>query len=229
MSNFRPTALALAGGALLWVSTASADTITINGGETPTFPPTFTTLATGSSPLVLPVTLCCGASDSFEVEATATGTDPLPSGDFDTNALAINISGPGTLILWFTETGVTSPTGTVNFTSGLTSNVIQGDISSVTLSTFLSPTNGISPPNGTLLDSASFTTIGTQTSTTSIATGTGPYSLQEVYTIVATGAGTVNLTIDLAAASAVPEPASLAFVGAAFAGLVLLRQRRKAN
>ncbi len=228
MSNFRLTALALAGGALLWVSTASADTITINGGESPTFPPTFTTLATGSSPLVLPVTLCCGVTDSFEVEATATGTTPLASGDFDTNALAINLSGPGTLILWFTETGVTSPTGTINFTSGLTSNVIQGDISSVTLSTFLSPTDGVSPPNGTLLDTASFTTIGTQTSTTSIATGPGPYSLQEVYTIVATGAGTANLTIDLAA-SPVPEPASLAFVGAAFAGLVLLRQRRKPN
>jgi len=228
MSNFRLIPLALAGAALLWVSTASADTITINGGESPTFPPTFTTLASGSSPLVLPFTLCCGASDSFDVEATAIGTSPLDSGQFDSNALAINFAGPGTLILWFTETGVTSPTGTVNVTSGLTSNMIEGAISSVKLSTFLDPTDGVSPPNGMPLDSATFTAIGTQTSTTSIATGLGPYSLEEVYTIVATGAGTANLTIDLAT-SPVPEPASLAFAGAAFAGLILLRQRRKAN
>jgi PEP-CTERM motif len=153
----------------------------------------------------------------------------LPSGQFDTNTIDLSFGGPGTLILWFTETGVTSPTGTVNVTSGLTSNEITGGITSVTLSTFLDPANGISPPNGTPLDSASFTGIGTQTSTKSIATGPGPYSLEEVYTIVATGPGVANLTIDLnATPSAVPEPASLAFVGTGFVGLVLLRRRRKA-
>jgi hypothetical protein len=230
MSNLKLTVLALAGGAILSVSIASGDTITITGGESPTFPPTFTILASGSSPLVLPETACCGASDSFEVEGTATGTDPLPSGDFDTDTIAMNISGPGTLFLWFNETGLTSPTGTVNVTSGLTSNLIEGDIASVRLITALDPTNGVSPPLGTVLDSATFTGIGTQSSTTSVATGSGPYSLQEVYEIVATGAGTANLTIDLATtAAAVPEPASLAFLASAFAGLVFLRQRRKAN
>jgi hypothetical protein len=229
MSNFGLTALALAGGALMWVSTASAD-ITVTGGESPSFPPAFTILDSGSSPLVLPETLCCGASNSFEVEGTAIGTSPLPSGDFDTDTVAMNISGPGTLLLWFNETGLTSPTGTVNVTSGLTSNLIEGAISSVTLFTALDPTNGVSPPLGTLLDKTTFTGIGTQSSTTSVATGPGPYSLQEVYEIMATGAGTANLTIDLATTtSSVPEPASLAFVGAAFAGLVLLRQHRKAN
>jgi hypothetical protein len=218
------TAVGLAGSALFWVSSAKADTITINGGESPTFPPTFSTLASGSSPLVLPSTVCCGASDSFDVEAAVLGTPPLVSGEFDTNALAVSLAGPGTLILWFTETDVTSPTGTINVTSGLTSNLIEGDISSVKLSTFLDPTNGVSPPNGTLLDSMTFFGVGTQSSTTSIATGPGPYSLEEVYTIVATGAGTANLTIDL---TAVPEPASLVFVGAAFLGLVLIHQGRR--
>ena len=228
MRNFGLTALALAGGALLWVSTASADTITITGGETPSFPPAFTILDSGSSPLTLPETPCCGTSDSYEVSGDATGTSPLPSGDLDSDLIAMNISGPGTLFIWVNETGLTSPTGTVNVTSGLTTNLIQGDISSVTLFTALDPANGVSPPLGTLLDTATFSAIGTQSSTTSIATGPGPYSLQEVYEIVATGAGTANLTIDLAT-SPVPEPASLAFVGAAFAGLVLLRRWRKAS
>jgi len=230
MSNFRLTALMLAAGALLCVSTASADTITITGGETPTFPPTFTILESGSSPLVLPETTCCGSSDSFDVSGSATGTDPLASGDLDSNILAINMTGPGTLFIWVNETGLTSPTGNVSVTSGLTSNLMQGDISSVTLVTALSTGNGVSPPLGTVLDSNTFTAIGTQSSTTTVATGAGPYSLQEVYEIVATGAGTANLTIDLAAtAVATPEPASLGFLGAAFAGLILLRQRRKAN
>lgn len=115
-----------------------ADTITINDGETPMLPPTFTT-----SPLTLPLTVCCGPNDSFLVEADAIGTAPLPSGQFDTNTIDLNIGGPGPLILWFTETGVTSPTGTVNVTSGLTSNLISGR-TSTTLSTFLDPSNGVS-------------------------------------------------------------------------------------
>jgi hypothetical protein len=230
MCKFALIAVVLAGAAILLISSAKADTITINGGETPTFPPTFTTLASGASPITLPLTICCGASDSFLLEADATGTAPLPSGQFDTNTIDLRIGGPGTLILWFTETGVTSPTGTVNVTSDLTSNLISGGITSATLSTFLDPTNGVSPPNGTPLDKAAFTGIGSQTDTMSIATGPGP-SLEEVYTIVATGTGVANLTIDLTATpgSAVPEPASLAFMGSGFVALVLLRRWRRAG
>jgi hypothetical protein len=215
------TALAIS--ALFLASIANANIITINGGESPTFPPTFTTLATGSSPLILPSTACCGVSNSFTVAATAVGTPPLPSGQLDTNTISINSTGAGTLFIWITETGLTDPI--VSVTSGLTANLINGAITSVTLSTFLSPTNGISPPNGTPLDTATFTTIGTQTTSSPISVS-GTYSLQALYQITATGIGNANLTIDMTS-TASSEPATLALLGSSLVGLVLLRRRAR--
>jgi hypothetical protein len=222
------TGAALVAVPLLWASNSNADVITINGGESPTFPPTFTTLLSAGSPVTLPATVCCGATDSFTVQAGAEGTPTLPSGTFDSDAITVNTGAPGTLILWYTETGLTAPLGTVDWRSSVTSNSLVGDITSVTLSTFISPTNGVSPPNGTLLDSHTFTSMGTQSTTTAAVTGAGPYSLQEVYKIVATGAGSANLTIDLSPVAVVPEPSSFApIVGIALAGLWLHRRRRR--
>src|ERR1700733_4632424 len=148
---------ALLASAASWASSANALSITINGGESPTFPPTFTTLASGSSPLSLPATTCCGVTDSFTVSADVIGTPPLTSGSLLTDTIDVNTSAAGTLIIWVQETGLPSPLGGVNFTSRLASNLVEGAISSVPLSTFVSPTNGVSPPNGTPLDTATFT------------------------------------------------------------------------
>jgi hypothetical protein len=209
---------ALLASAALWASSANALSITINGGESPTFPPTFTTLASSSSPLSLPATMCCGATDSFSVSVDATGTPPLTSGSLLSNTIDVNSSAAGTLIIWVTETGLTSPLGNVEFISGLTSNLLDGAISSVTLSTFVSPTNGVSPPNGTPLYTASFTGLGAHALSTVDNPGAGPYSLQEVFVIHATGAGDTNLTIDLSSRS-IPESSTWAMMLAGFAGL----------
>ena len=122
------------------------------------------------------------------------------------------------------------PLGKVNFTSGLTSNLFQGAISSVTLSTFVSPTDGVSPPNGTPLDTATFTGLGTETLSTVDNPGAGLYSLQEVFVIHATGAGDTNLSIDLTS-SVIPEPSTWAMMLLGFAGLAFLgyRQTRRAK
>ena len=211
--------------AAFWSSGANALTITINGGESPTFPPTFTALATGNSPLSLPATTCCGATNSFTVSATAVGTPPLASGSLLTDTISINSTAAGTLFIWVTETGLTSPLGNVKYTSGLTSNLLQGAITSVTLSTFVSPTDGVSPPIGTLLDTATFTGLGTQTLSSLDNPGTGPYSLQELFVVHATGVGTANLTIDLTSAT-VPETSTWAMMLLGFAGLAYAGYRR---
>jgi hypothetical protein len=209
---------ALLASAASWASSANALSITINGGESPTFPPTFTTLASGSSPLSFPARTCCGVTDSFTVSADVIGTPPLTSGSLLTDTIDVNTSAAGTLIIWVTETGLTSPLGGVNFTSGLASNLLEGAISSVTLSTFVSPTNGVSPPNGTPLDTATFTGLGTETLSTVDNPGSGPYSLQEVFVIHATGAGNTNLSIDLTS-SVIPEPSTWAMMLLGFGGL----------
>jgi hypothetical protein len=222
-SLFRP--LLVLAGVALWASSANALLITINGGESPTFPPTFTTLATGGSPLNLPATTCCGVTDSFSVSADAIGTPPLASGSLLTDTIDVNSSAAGTLIIWVTETGLTSPLGQVKFTSGLTSNLLEGAIFSATLSTFVSPTNGVSPPNGTPLDTATFTGLGTETLSTVDNPGAGPYSLQEVFVIHATGAGDTNLSIDLTSA-VIPELSTWAMMIVGFAGLGFLGYRK---
>jgi hypothetical protein len=219
--KFATTALA----GLLLAASAYANTITINAGESPTFPPTFSTLATGSSPLILAPTACCGVSNSFIIAASAIGTPPLPNGQLDTDTITVSTTGAGTLFIWITEQGITAPPGTVNVTSGLTANLINGAITNVALSTFLSPTNSVSPPNGNLLDTNAFTAIGTQSNTVSMLEN-GTYSLQSLYVITATGAGNANLTIDLAANN-VPEPATFGLFGGALVVVGLLRRKRQ--
>lgn len=57
-------------------------------------------------------------------------------------------------------------------------------------------------------------------------TPSAPYSLTEIYSITATGAGSTNDTIDI---REVPEPATLAiFAGGLLAGGLALRRRRRA-
>ena len=153
------------------------------------------------------------------------GTPPLASGSLLTDTIAVNSTGAGTLFIWVTETGLTSPLGTVKYTSGLTSNLFSGDISSVTLSTFVSPTDAVSPPNGTPLDSFDFTGLGTQTLSSVENPGTGPYSLEELFVVHATGVGSTNLTIDLTS-STVPEPSTWAMMLIGFAGLAYAGYRR---
>jgi hypothetical protein len=226
MTRFGLTGAVLAAATLLWSSSAKADIITLKGGETPIYPPISTQLASASSPLSF-TGFCCGTRNPFKVHIDAVGTPPEISGELFSNTISVETSGAGVLMLWITETGITSPVGTVHFTTGLTANLLSGDISSVSVDTFLNSSNSVSPigtSNGEKqLDAASFTGINARSDTTTMAVA-GPYAVVEVYKIESLGRGTANVTIDLVS-TPIPEPSTLALLGTGLIGIAKLRRR----
>lgn len=202
--------------------TAGALVITITGSDG-------TLSATNSASS--PTSFGPASVGTWTATGLATGTPPLGSGVLFSNTIAVNTTGPGTFTLWVTENGLTSPTGLVPWVSSLTTNLLFGGITSVTETTSLQTDDSTPGPTtalGTILDSAVFITSNqTQLTTTNADTGAGPsYSLTEQYIVTATGAGGVNLTIDLFP-QAVPEPASLALLGVGLLGLGFVQARRR--
>jgi hypothetical protein len=220
MTRFGLTVAVLAASALLWSASASANTITINAQVAPS---PVTMLASGSPPIVS----YTGAISPFSVITGSTAAVIGAPGTtaFNTSNIDFSLSGPATLFVWITLDGLTAPAiQAITAHSGFTANDIAGAISSVTLWTYLDQSNGTAPPVGSLLGTATFSAPGTLDVNTNAPTGSGPYSLQDVYEVKANGAGNVNLTIDLNT-TAVPEPASLALLGTALTGVGFLRRR----
>lgn len=176
--------------------------------------------ATNSAPS--PVNFGPSSVGQWSAQGTATGTDPAPLGTLISNTIAFATQGAGSFTLWVTETGLTGPLGLIPFFSSLTANTFTGGVNSATLATFLQSDDSVpgpTTPDGTPLDSALFTAIGTQTGTTDVTTGAGPYSLTQRYDITATAAGGADLTIVMQA-EAVPEPGSLILMCTGLFGLL---------
>jgi hypothetical protein len=160
-----------------------------------------------------------------QIQASDQSVLPAP-GVLDSSSL--DVSGPtfgSTLKVYITSQGLTNAAALQGFVSSFTSNLLDGNIQSVTEQTFVDDGNGKFALT-TALGSANFTDIGT-TSSTNFASLTAPFSATEVYTIVAQASflgGTANSTIDL---STVPEPASLAMLGVGLLGLGFVTTRKR--
>jgi hypothetical protein len=200
---------------------ASADTITlglqqagVNGGAiTPV-----STSSTGSLAFA-------GPYGTFTLSlATALGSPFIPEPNFQTTSIdTASASGGGTLTVWITQSGLTTPVPGGALLSGLTANAFQGGVVSVTESTFVDGTDAVFG-TGTPLASHTFTSIGSADSINSVGSLGSPYSETAKYVITINGAGTANNTINL---QAVPEPGTMALFGSGLFGLASLIRRRK--
>jgi hypothetical protein len=169
-----------------------------------------------------------GSYGTFDINAGsgAVGATPNLFDSFFGNAFIS--SGTGTINVFITASGLNSPRGSsVTFTNGFTSNEVPAGWT-VTEQTFLDSANGIFTTT-TPLASAIFKSIGSGSQNSIVNTGSGPYSITEEYTIIASGAGLVNDTIDVGGVSSAPIPSALPLFGSALALMWFCFFRRKTN
>jgi hypothetical protein len=216
-------AAATLAGAVMTADLAKADTISI--GYSTSIGGPVTQLATGSG--VASYSGQIGSTDFFSTATSASGSPPLTLPSlFDTNSLSLTSTLGGTVFLWITESGISSPlTGTVPFVSKFTDDNTGV---TATLQTFYDPNNGVFTDVTSLGGPFTFPggALMTASSQTSVTLTGNPYSITAVYQLVADAGANVNDTIDVS----VPGPvvgAGLPGLLAACGGLIALARRRR--
>lgn len=210
--------LALAGiaSAFLWASTANAATVTIGLQEAGVNGGVITPVAVGVGSANI-ATLPYGTFTANTVDGTGRPILPLPD-VLDSSSLNVSSSSAGTLRIWVTSQNNNDVSNV--WLSAFTSNRLPAGWS-VTEQTFLDPANGLFS-TAIALGTAVFNAIGTSASAAIAASGNN-YSVTHLYTIVATGLGTANSTINLST----PIPGALPLFATGLLGLWALRRKRK--
>jgi len=204
-------------------SLARADTITIGLQEAGVNGGAITTVATGSGFAANGL-----AYGTFTLNSVSGAGSPfLPEPQLDSSSLNISSTAAGTLTVYVTEQGLSTPTGVNQFISSFTENLLTGKVTSVAESTFVDLGNGLfggSPLASFTVTSGSGPAVLVTAATPLL---TAPYSETEKFVVTAAGVGSGNQTIDILAAVPVPEPGSLSLLSSGLFGFALLGLRRR--
>ncbi len=170
------------------------------------------------------------SAGDYSVNGSVTTLPALTSPDTDTTAVNVANNGiAGTVTVEISVTGLTSPLGVWNALSGFDTNSFTGNIVSVDEATYIG-ISGNAFDTATQLASAHFTTANTSTSEVQPTPDLkGTYSETVEYIITFGASNTQNSANDSIDITNVPEPASLALLGAGLAGLGMIRRRKKNN
>jgi len=219
-------------GVLFWAHAAGAVTITI--GAQPNGTGAITSLASGSGSATYAGTTAYG--NIIVASANGTGNPPLPVPSLlDSNTIDISSTAAGSVYVYVTASDISSPTGPVAFLTSFTANGPGGVALpagwNVVLQSYVDTSNAIPSTGitGTLLAQECFGGAACGTVPTSaVNVGSGPYSVTALYKITTSGAGSANLTIDIAA-SPVPLPQGLPLLATTLVGLAFLGWKRRAG